>query len=75
MNELYAALISAGVAIVGAVAAYFVSYFKSKQLKNELDGIKEQLNDSNQLYYITCPNCGTKIYLNSVQINAEIKKE
>ena len=74
MSELYAALISAGVAIVGAVAAYFVSYFKSKQLKNELDGIKEKLNDSNQLYYITCPNCGTKIYLNSVQINAE-KKE
>lgn len=74
MSELYAALISAGVAIVGAVAAYFISYFKSKQLKNEFDGIKEQLNDSNQLYYITCPNCGTKIYLNSVQINAE-KKE
>lgn len=74
MTELYAALISAGVAIVGAVSAYLVSYLKSRQLKNELDGIKDQLNGSNQLYYITCPNCGTKIYLNSVQINAE-KKE
>lgn len=74
MAELYAALISAGVGIVGAIAAYLVSYLKSRQLKNELDGIKEQLNDSSQLYYITCPNCGTKIYLNSVQINAE-KKE
>ena len=74
MTELYAALISAGVAIIGAVSAYAVSYLKSRQLKNELDGIKEQLNHSNQLYYITCPNCGTKIYLNAVQINVE-KKE
>lgn len=71
MQELIAALISAGVAIVGGVAGFVVTTLKNKALKAEVESVKEKINNSEQLYTITCPACGTKIYLNKVNITTE----
>lgn len=74
MGEIVTALVLAVVSIIGTAGAAVVSYIKLKQAKKELAGIKQIIEDSNQLFFVTCPTCGTKIYLNSVNINAE-KKE
>lgn len=76
MTELIAALIAAGVAIVGAVAGYIVNTLKAKAMRAELDSIKEALANANALYYVNCPHCGTKIYLKDVALKSEeVNKE
>lgn len=74
MGEIVTALVAAAVAIVTAAAGAVVSHIRLKQTRKELDGVKQIIKDSNQLYFVTCPNCGTKIYLNNVNISTE-KKE
>lgn len=76
MTELIAALIAAGVAIVGAVAGYVVNTLKAKAMRAELDSIKEALANANALYYVNCPNCGAKIYLKDAVLKSEeVNKE
>lgn len=64
MSELYAALISLGIAVVG----YLVSYLSSKKLRDKVTSLEEFINSSDAEYYIECPNCRQKIVLNKVKI-------
>lgn len=73
MSELITALVSGAVLVIGSVAMFITTWLKQKSMQNELDGIRKALANSSQLYYISCPNCGHKIYLNSVTINTEQK--
>lgn len=50
MEELIAAAISAGVAIIGAIATYVVTRLKFKPING---------------YYVVCPKCGAKVYINA----------
>lgn len=73
MSELITALVSGAVLVIGSLAMFIATWLKQKSIQNEIDGIRNALANSSQLYYISCPNCGHKIYLNSVTINAEQK--
>ena len=76
MEQLYAALIAAAISLVGAVAAYFVSYLNNKKVKEKLQTLEEFINSDDTEYYIQCPKCGNKIILNKVKIliNKQITK-
>lgn len=67
-SELYAALIAAAVAIVGAVASYVVNYLKNKEIRNRLKSLEDFFSSDDAEYYIECPNCKAKIVLNKVKI-------
>ena len=73
MSEIVTALVSGAVLVIGSVAMFIATWLKQRSIRNELDSIRNALANSSQLYYISCPNCGTKIYLNSVTINSEAK--
>lgn len=67
--ELITAITAAAVSIIGAVALYIVSYFNNKRLKQRLQTIEEALtSEPGVRYYTICPNCKTKIYLDTVKI-------
>lgn len=67
-SELYAALIAAAVAIVGAVASYVVNYLKNKEIRNRLKSLEDFFSSDDAEYYIECPNCKAKIVLNKIKI-------
>lgn len=67
-SELYAALITAAVALVGAVASYLVNYLKSREIKNRLKSLEDFFSSDDSEYYIECPNCKSKIVLNKIKI-------
>ena len=71
MSELYAALISLAVAVVG----YLISYFTNKKLRDKVTTLEEFINSDDTEYYIECPNCGNKIVLNKVKILVERQKD
>lgn len=73
-QEILTALITSGVAIIGALTSFIVSLLKSKATKKEIETIKKVINESDKLYYVECPNCKTKIYLDSVRISSEEKE-
>lgn len=68
MNEIYAALIAAAVAIIGAVATYIVNNLKAKDIRDRVETLEEFINSDDTEYYIECPNCKSKIILNKVKI-------
>lgn len=67
-SELYAALIAAAVAIVGAVASYVVNYLKNKEIRNRLKSLEDFFSSDDAEYYIECPNCKAKVVLNKIKI-------
>ena len=67
-SELYAALIAAAVAIVGAVASYVVNYLKNKEIRNRLKSLEDFFSSDDAEYYIECPNCKAKIVINKIKI-------
>lgn len=68
MEQLYAALISAAIAVVGALAAFLVSYLKTKSINKRLISLEEFINSDDIEYYVLCPKCGNKIVLSKVKI-------
>lgn len=67
-TELYTALISAAITIVGAIATFIVSHLKTKADRQRLDTLEDFINGDDTEYYIECPNCRSKIILNKVKI-------
>ena len=67
-SELYAALIAAAVAIVGAVASYVVNYLKNREIRNRLKSLEDFFSSDDAEYYIECPNCKAKVVLNKIKI-------
>jgi predicted Zn-ribbon and HTH transcriptional regulator len=74
-SEIITALSASAVSIITAVATYIISRLKTKSLASELEQVKKTLQDSDKLYYIQCPNCKAKIYLDQVSIKAEDKTQ
>ena len=68
MSELYTAIISASIAIIGAISAWAVSYLKTKALNKRLQTLEEFIASDDTEYYIECPNCKSKILLSKVKI-------
>lgn len=68
MNEIYAALIAAAVAIIGAIATYIVNNLKAKDIRDRVETLEEFINSDDTEYYIECPNCKSKIILSKVKI-------
>ena len=61
---------------VGAVIAVFM-YIKfwldNKRLKEQLGSIENQLQHSDNEYYVICPTCGSKLMLAKLKIYIEQK--
>lgn len=76
-TELYTALISAGITVVGALVTFIVSFLKTKVDRQRLDTLEEFINGDDTEYYVECPKCGNKIILNKVKIliNKQNKEE
>lgn len=74
-SEIIAALAASAVSLITAVTTYCISRLKAKSLQTELDTVKRTLQDSDKLYYIQCPNCKAKIYLDQVSIKTEDKTQ
>ena len=68
MEQLYTALISAAIAVIGAISAFLVSYLKTKSINKRLISLEEFINSDDLEYYVLCPKCGNKIILNKVKI-------
>ena len=68
MSELYTAIISASIAIIGAISAWAVSYLKTKALNKRLQSLEDFIASDETEYYIECPNCKSKILSNKVKI-------
>lgn len=74
MMEILTALVASAISIIGALTVFITSKLKTNALKEEMDAIKKAIAESDKLYYITCPNCNTKIYLSQVKIKTENKE-
>lgn len=70
MEMLVTALVSSAIAILGAATGLIVSYLNGKKQKKELDDIRKEI-DEGGAYYVTCPNCGTRILLTGSAITRE----
>ena len=53
--------------VLSALAAYLVGYFNNRKIKEKIKTIEEAL-ESDDGYYVECPQCGRKIYLCKVKI-------
>lgn len=69
-SELLAAIIAAAVTLIGAITTYLVNYLKTRSLKQRLQTLEEFFASDDTEYYITCPNCNSKIVLNKIKIIA-----
>ncbi len=71
MEQLYAALITAIIAIVGALSGFVVTWFNARKTKLKIKNLEDALKDSEGDYYIICPHCGNKIYLKKAKLELE----
>lgn len=85
MAEIWAALATAIVGIIGAGGAFVVAWLNARKTDAELEAQKaEQERQAGELgalraeidagggvYYVVCPSCGAKVYLRG----AELKKD
>lgn len=85
MAEIWAALVTATVGIIGAGGAFVVAWLNARKTEAELEAQKaEQERQAGELgalraeidacggvYYVVCPSCGAKVYLSG----AELKKD
>ena len=67
-TELMAAIIASAVTLIGAVTTYIVNYLKTKSLKKRLQTLEDFFASDDTEYYVTCPNCNSKIILNKIKI-------
>lgn len=75
LTTLITALTASLISIITALTTFFISRIKAKSLQNDLDSVKKTLQESDKLFYIQCPNCKAKIYLDQVSIKAEDKTQ
>lgn len=62
--------------VVGAVVAalmYVKFWLDNKRLKEQLGSIEDQLQHSDNEYYVICPTCGSKLMLAKLKIYIEQK--
>ena len=62
--------------VVSAVIAglmYVKFWLDNKRLKEQLGSIEEQLQHSDNEYYVICPTCGSKLMLAKLKIYIEQK--
>lgn len=62
--------------VVGAVIAalmYVKFWLDNKRLKEQLGSIEDQLQHSDNEYYVICPTCGSKLMLAKLKIYIEQK--
>ena len=62
--------------VVSAVVAalmYIKFWLDNKRLKEQLGSIEEQLQHSDNEYYVICPTCGSKLMLAKLKIYIEQK--
>ena len=67
-NELIAAISVGGASIIASVVSLIVSRLNAKKVKTDIQTIKETLDASGGVFYVTCPVCGKRIYLKGVDI-------
>ena len=64
--------------VVGAVIAalmYIKFWLDNKRLKEQLGSIEDQLQHSDNEYYVICPTCGSKLMLAKLKIYIEQKSK
>ena len=64
--------------VIGAVVAalmYVKFWLDNKRLKEQLGSIEDQLQHSDNEYYVICPTCGSKLMLAKLKIYIEQKSK
>ena len=64
--------------VIGAVVAalmYVKFWLDNKRLKEQLGSIEDQLQHSDNEYYVICPTCGRKLMLAKLKIYIEQKSK
>ena len=61
------------VAAVIAALMYVKFYLDNKRLKEQVRTIEDQLQHSDNDYYVICPTCGNKLMLAKLKIYIEAK--
>lgn len=62
------------VAIIAGAAAGIVSVITAitaYKVKTRVQAIEKELESSDNSYYIMCPDCGSKVYLKSVDVKID----
>ena len=75
MNEFLTSIGPYLTSLVIALITYLVTVINTKKLKTKLADIEKAIMDSDQEYYVLCPNCEQKIILSKVKLYAQIKSE
>lgn len=75
MNEFLTSIGPYLTSLVIALITYLVTVINTKKLKTKLADIEKAIMDSDQEYYVICPNCEQKIILSKVKLYAQIKSE
>lgn len=75
MNEFLTSIGPYLTSLVIALITYLVTVINTKKLKTKLADIEKAIMDSDQEYYVLCPNCEQKIILSKVKLYAQIKPE
>ena len=58
-----------------AVFMYIKFWLDNKRLKEQLGSIEDQLQHSDNEYYVICPTCGSKLMLAKLKIYIEQKSK
>ena len=75
MEALVAALVTAAAGIILAFGETIVSHLRAKKIRADVDGIKSAIAESGGVYYVVCPHCGGKVYLQGANIFKEAEEE
>lgn len=75
MNEFLTSIGPYLTSLIIALITYLVTVINTKKLKTKLADIEKAIVDSDQEYYVICPNCEQKIILSKVKLYAQIKSE
>ena len=85
MAEIWAALATAIVGIIGAAGAFFVAWLNAKktaaELKaqkaeqarqaGELGALRAEIDAAGGVYYVVCPSCGAKVYIRGADLKQD----
>ena len=75
MNEILTAIGPYLTSLIIAIITYLVTVLNTKKLKTKLKDIEDSIMNSDQDFYVICPNCEQKIILSKVKLYAQVKEE
>lgn len=69
LGEVIAAITTGAVAVITALFSLLIARINREKSKTEIAALKETIENAEGVYYVTCPQCGTRIFLTAQSLH------